>query len=64
MLMPPLMGETSGCGMWLAVVVGEGVLSVREVWKPEPEPAGLAGLMPRPRPEAVEVCLLEASLME
>jgi len=46
--------------MWLAVVVGEGVLSVREVWKPEPEPAGLAGLMPRPRPEG----LLEASLME
>jgi len=60
-LMLPLLvvGDTSGCGRkWFVVVVGDGVLSTGEGWKPE------CGGLNTPMPDAAEVCLLDASVLE
>jgi len=54
-----VVGDTSGCGSrWDVVVVGDGVLSTGEGWKPE------CGGLSTPMPDAAEVCLLEASVLE
>lgn len=47
--MLPWMGDTSGGGRRLPFAVGEGVLSVGEVWNPE------VGGLRMPIPDAVDV---------